>query len=203
MVKTGVRRVLSEHVDAYSYTGGIIGNDAEDHLEYEPAAEALAEMKLTPYKGLANESLIRYLYTGREYNIETGDYYYRYRMMEAGIGRFTSKDPVVYIMNKYNYTQNKPLEYIDAYGDFIGLFPLIFLGIKTAVTTGFVFGIVQGCFTISYNSSMIKNVLASKKLWEDNPDNMNYYYQYKRDLDITARELGKTAIEIEKQLQCQ
>ncbi len=72
-------------------------------------------MKLTPYTGLDSEPLIRYLYTGREYNIETGDYYYRYRMMEAGIGRFTSKDPIPFI-NRYRYVDSAPLKYIDKYG---------------------------------------------------------------------------------------
>ncbi|MCD6579664.1 hypothetical protein J7L48_09310, partial [bacterium] len=35
----------------------------------------------------------RYLYTQREYNVETGNYYYRFRTYDSGIGRFTSKDP--------------------------------------------------------------------------------------------------------------
>ena len=72
-------------------------------------------MELTPYKGLSSETIIRYLYTGREYNIETGDYYYRYRMMETGIGRFTSKDPIKYL-NRYAYVDNKPLKYTDIFG---------------------------------------------------------------------------------------
>ncbi len=137
MVKTGVRRVLSEHVDAYPYTGGIIGNDAEDHLEYEPAAEALAEMKLTPYKGLNGEPIIKYLYTGREYNTETGDYYYRARIYDQSVGRFGGKDykieniigeQRVYLiyyyclyrhiqtLNEYTYIGNKPAVGKDSYG---------------------------------------------------------------------------------------
>ena len=125
MVKTGVRRVLTNYPDCYDYTSGITGDDTSDHITYEPAAEALAEMKLTPYKGLSSETIIRYLYTGREYNIETGDYYYRYRMMEAGIGRFTSKDLVEY-SNLYIYATNLPIIFIDsngtAYFAKIGLF---------------------------------------------------------------------------------
>ncbi len=139
MVKTGVRRVLSEHVDAYPYTGGIIGNDAEDHLEYEPAAEALAEMKLTPYKGLSSEPIIRYLYTGREYNIETGDYYYRARIYDQSVGRFGGKDnriitrvngysiPSCIEMNKI-IINNIIIENKPAYSEYtyVGNSPLIF-----------------------------------------------------------------------------
>ena len=76
------KKIMTNPVDAYPYTGRVIGNDAEDHLEYEPATEALAEMKLTLYKGLNGEPIIKYLYTGREYNIETGDYYYRTRIYD-------------------------------------------------------------------------------------------------------------------------
>ncbi len=93
----------------------MMGGDNENHLEYEPTPEELTEMKLTPYKGLSSETIIRYLYTGREYNIETGDYYYRYRMMEAGIGRFTGKDSVKY-PNGFIYTINNPVIFYDKNG---------------------------------------------------------------------------------------
>ncbi len=116
-VKLGVERIMTNPVDAYSYNSGIEGNDTETHPGFteEPTPEALAEMKLTPYKGLSSETIIRYLYTGREYNIETGDYYYRYRMMEAGIGRFTSKDPVER-RKYYSYVLNNPINYFDSMG---------------------------------------------------------------------------------------
>ncbi len=109
------KKIMTNPVDAYPYTGGIIGNDAEDHLEYEPAAEALAEMKLTPYTGLDSEPLIRYLYTGREYNIETGDYYYRARIYDQSVGRFGGKDPVK-SPNLYYYSNGNPLMFIDNSG---------------------------------------------------------------------------------------
>ena len=57
----------------------------------------------------------RYLYTGREWNLETASYYYRARIMDAGIGRFTSKDPILYL-NLYRYVKNNPLRYLDRFG---------------------------------------------------------------------------------------
>jgi len=36
----------------------------------------------------------RYLFTGREFDPETGLYYYRARYHDANIGRFTSEDPI-------------------------------------------------------------------------------------------------------------
>ena len=78
---------------------------------------SLMRMNLTPYrKKLDKEPVIRYLYTGREYNVETGDYYYRARVMDSSIGRFSSKDPIVYL-NLYRYVRNNPLYFIDIFGN--------------------------------------------------------------------------------------
>ena len=58
-------------------------------------------------------------FTGREYDIETGMYYYRARTMHPVIGRFMQKDPLIYIsgFNDYNYVINSPAQYIDITGE--------------------------------------------------------------------------------------
>ncbi len=60
------------------------------------------------------------LFTGREYDAETGTYYFRARTMHLGIGRFVEKDPLVYIdgMNVYTYVFNEPITSYDPYGLF-------------------------------------------------------------------------------------
>ena len=60
----------------------------------------------------------RYMFTGREYDAETGLYYYRARYYSPEIGRFLQVDPVGYSagMNLYTYCSNNPLNFIDPMG---------------------------------------------------------------------------------------
>ena len=60
--------------------------------------------------------LTRYTYTGREYNRETGHYYYRARTYISSIGRFTGKDNCPNCYPFYKYVNNNPLKYSDSSG---------------------------------------------------------------------------------------
>jgi RHS repeat-associated protein len=57
-------------------------------------------------------------YTGREWDQETGLYYYRARYYDPSIGRFISEDPAGYNagMNVYRYVRNNPLLFVDPLG---------------------------------------------------------------------------------------
>jgi RHS repeat-associated protein len=58
-------------------------------------------------------------YTGREYDSETEQYYYRARYYDQNIGRFISEDPISFNggdMNLYRYVGNSPTNYIDPSG---------------------------------------------------------------------------------------
>ena len=58
------------------------------------------------------------LFTGRDYDYETGLYYYRARTMHPGLGRFLQHDPKMYVdgLNMYNYVGSMPIIYKDSYG---------------------------------------------------------------------------------------
>jgi len=59
------------------------------------------------------------LYTGREYDRETGLYYYRARYYDPEVGRFVSEDPLGFKagMNFYAYVNNNPINFNDPSGN--------------------------------------------------------------------------------------
>jgi RHS repeat-associated protein len=59
-----------------------------------------------------------YTYTGREWDRETGLYFYRARYYDPMEGRFISKDPIGFKggINLYSYTDQNPVNFIDPYG---------------------------------------------------------------------------------------
>jgi RHS repeat-associated protein len=65
-------------------------------------------------EGIANP----YTYTGREYDAESGLYYYRFRYYDASVGRFLSEDPIGFAggINFYTYVGNNPLNFVDPLG---------------------------------------------------------------------------------------
>lgn len=59
-----------------------------------------------------------YAFTGREWDPETGLYYYRARYYDPRIGRFISEDPIGFLggWNFYAYVENQPTRFSDPSG---------------------------------------------------------------------------------------
>ncbi|MDY7007304.1 MAG: RHS repeat-associated core domain-containing protein [Cyanobacteriota bacterium] len=61
----------------------------------------------------------RYRFTGREFDEETGLYYYRARYYDGDVGRFISSDPIGFEsgdVNLYRYVGNSPVDRVDPLG---------------------------------------------------------------------------------------
>lgn len=58
-------------------------------------------------------------YTGREFDAETGAYYYRARYYDQNVGRFISEDPIGFKggVDFYAYVKNKPTRLMDPTGE--------------------------------------------------------------------------------------
>jgi RHS repeat-associated protein len=80
-------------------------------------------------------------FTCREYDSESGLYYYRLRYYDANIGRFTTKDPLIAIdsMSTYVYAKNNPVIYVDPNG----LEAKVKLGFEIASPSGTIRGLPQ------------------------------------------------------------
>ena len=60
-----------------------------------------------------------YTYTGREFDEESGFYFYRARYYDPSIGRFLTEDPIGFAggdVNLYGYVTNNPVNFIDPFG---------------------------------------------------------------------------------------
>ena len=72
-----------------------------------------------------------YLFTGRRYDPESGNYYYRARIYSPDLGRFLQSDPLGYVdgLNLYAYVGNNPVNFVDLPGyarsDDVGKYELI------------------------------------------------------------------------------
>ena len=63
-----------------------------------------------------------YLFTGREYDPETGLYHYRRRSYDPSVGRFLTRDPLSgsptrpSTWHRYSYVENNPINRLDPFG---------------------------------------------------------------------------------------
>ena len=89
--------------------------------------------------GLINNNI---LYTGREFEPETGDYFYRARYYDPAIGRFLSEDPIGIKSNDpnfYRYAGNNPVIRTDPNGKNWGIIVAVVAVVAVAVYAGEIF----------------------------------------------------------------
>ncbi|MEM7542808.1 MAG: RHS repeat-associated core domain-containing protein, partial [Pseudomonadota bacterium] len=88
-------------------------------IEEEIRYDAFGAPLTLPTPGTGNDLT----YTGREYDRDTGLYYYRARYYDAEIGRFTAEDPLGFQagdVNFYAYVANRPMVENDPTGKICG-----------------------------------------------------------------------------------
>ena len=91
-----------------SISADIKGNVIEQN-EYDPFGNVLSSV-------YNNNKKNNYKFTGKEFDQESGLYYYGARYYDPKVGRFTTLDPIREGINHYVYTINNPLKYVDLWG---------------------------------------------------------------------------------------
>jgi RHS repeat-associated protein len=77
---------------------------------------AIGSIKDGQGNNITTGPISRFAYTGREFDPETGDYYYRARYYDPQTGRFLSQDPIQFAagdMNLYRYVGNATPNLVD------------------------------------------------------------------------------------------
>lgn len=106
----GTSWYLTDHLGTVRDIANALGQIV-DHLEYDSFGNVLSE---------TNSALgDRFRFTAREFDAETGLYYYRARYFDPRTGRFISEDPLSFAAgdpNLYRYVANNPLQFVDPIG---------------------------------------------------------------------------------------
>jgi RHS repeat-associated protein len=82
-----------------------------DHITYDSFGQILTQ---------TSNIDLRFTYTGREWDKEAGQYYYRARYYDAAVGRFISEDPIGFSSGDGNlsrYVSNSPVNFVDPSGN--------------------------------------------------------------------------------------
>lgn len=103
-----------DHLGSSSYITNLDG-EVVQHIEYVPFGEVFIEERNNTWN-------TPYLFNAKEYDEETGMYYYGARYYEPRISLWMSVDPLAekyHDLSPYNYTANNPIRYIDPDGKYI------------------------------------------------------------------------------------
>ncbi len=119
------------HHDSLQSVVGLSGHagSVEETLRYGPFGEVLGQTG-------SSRSALRF--TGRDFDAETGLYYYRARYYDPEIGRFLSEDPLGLNggdVNLYAYVGNNPLRFNDPSGEVVQVLVGAVIGFGTSLAT--------------------------------------------------------------------
>ena len=106
----GIDWYLTDNLGTVRDVTDITGANVE-HVSFDSFGRFLAHSP--PY------FVDRFLFTGREWDSETGLYFYRTRFYDPFIGKFTALDPMGCELSEYNlyaYVKNSPIRFVDPTG---------------------------------------------------------------------------------------
>jgi RHS repeat-associated protein len=159
VTSSGVTAMLAQNAGGYMYLKDQLGaiTDIADtsgnlvqHYVYSAYGQLL-QIRNAAGADVTSGPLLAtsFTFTGREYDSESGLYYYRARYYDPGTGRFLQKDPSpgkltipVSVVNSYAYVGNNPANMTDPSGaSFLsGLIDDLIIGLVAGLAAAFVVG---------------------------------------------------------------
>jgi RHS repeat-associated protein len=115
------------------------------------------EYRYDAYGGIeAGSAQGGFSFTGREWDPESGLFYYRARYFDPTIGRFISEDPIGLKggINIYRYANNNPVFYIDPSGE---LGEILLADIALNIVTGAITGAISGALSTAIHNYIQPN----------------------------------------------
>ena len=121
---------------------------------------------------------VRFAFTGREYDPETGLYYYRARYYDSNLGRFISEDPLRFDAgdaNLFRYVGNSPTNGTDPSGKLVLTETGLFYAIHPGMEGAFAVGYLQGAtFTnIAFIARFLESLSALDAITDAENDSMD------------------------------
>ncbi len=121
----GTQRVAKiESANTYYYHTDHLGSS---NIITDSSGSKVEDIYYYPYGEIKTDSgtlNVRHKFTDQEWDAETGLYYYGARYYDPKLARFISADTIVpdfsdpQTLNRYSYTRNNPLRYVDPTGKF-------------------------------------------------------------------------------------
>lgn len=121
-----IRFTLGQDQDVFFHPDGlgsiVLGTSSDGDIERELFYDSFGQILPGSDGGLV------YAFTGREYDPESGLYFFRNRYYDSRLGRFLQEDPAGFLAgyNFYVYVRNNPLNFVDPDGlqAFAGALPV-------------------------------------------------------------------------------
>jgi RHS repeat-associated protein len=162
---TQVRWFLVDHQgtvkDVIDNAGTVI-----DHITYDSFGRIVSQ---------TNPIELRFAYTGREWDGETGQYYYRARYYDPADGRFISEDPIGFSGNDSNlsrYVGNSPTNFIDPSGLETAVAPGPVTAGGVAAAGGAAAGGLTGVFLLTFTVATPIFVLWATPTAKERPEDI-------------------------------
>jgi RHS repeat-associated protein len=131
ITKDGIKTFISDHL------GTVVNSEVTEQNKSTGAfGETIQEV---PKMEITSNPVV-YGFTGRQFEPETGLYYYRNRSYDPSSGRFMTKDPMGIEggdVNLYRYVSNSPFQNTDPHGELMQ--ELIVVGLVAVAATATVY----------------------------------------------------------------